>query len=1137
MTTRAEPLGLRLFLEGIEVPVIAVNVDVQPDGPASASVQIIPTDMGLALLPRTLVHVFYLDPEITEEERLEAMNLLQAMAGDDADISTWESEGTLGVGGSDFAYKILFAGEVIGYSYSKNASQRQLVLQCLDLSSYWDSCYQYFADYSYSGNALTDKQHHFVAAGEGIFDNFGGHKWVISELLNSKPRTPEYQKAEGLLGGLIHLLEVCGGIRYRGDKFEGFKGINDFFTVAELRYNLLGQIGAIEKDKTSKKLYAKKAFNSWLRSGMTSMGTLVSFRDILNQVNRWIFHNIYPNPCAMVKSSGVKQATKYVKVSKTIMEDSILGEVLIPDAKKALSMLSRVINLLKTDPDSDNLATAVAAANDILKDAEVKIQTLVDGTQLFTTDDTEEVYEKLLGVLSSVASARNATAGVVVDYSVGIHVEGVEPKGSLEGRDKARSSAEEAHEALFTLLSPRSRIKRSVKKRTVDIPQGAHYFSQLFLPETFFVSPPRCNVIFPDVYTELSYSRVFLREVSRLCLNGGIGLVGRGQGRGIFGRSYLAPNIKDVRNKLLKASLSEGTRVILPHELHSGIIPKYEWAVDGHRWGAKAAAKGASGQDKKDKKIRYLQRLANFQFFLHRWSARQLSVSGKFNPYVVAGFPGVVIDRSLPAPAVLKTLQELLGQPMMPLQFVGKIHSYRHSLNQTGGATSVQFVYARTHRGLDDEFLHTLSREVYDEGAQTKFPLVEPKRVASQPLFGGRRRHLYKHIARLSVTGRLKKGVVVRGVGKMSSVEESGESWLTLAEALELGVTRKYFDDHKQWVRLSTVTNAAETNITSSASNDDVLAMQSLGMATDIVATSGLPDDSDEVTARNAIGFRDEDYVEAILGKEKVRVTYRPLSRSGKWERTGAKFEDVVRPEWMAEDVWDNDHITEAVYGPLLGTLAITDDKAIGQAEIKEVLRALSRKASVAAEDTNDGDTDAEREAGDASYGGTIGGKDAYIVVPGSVEETIDGISAVYGMIRTRGGDVGEFIRNFTRRPIGNIVDVLGTPNLEFTSLGKVANTATMREGYHSRAYGDYNTDVRLPTKDGETMQPGKEALAALMDGADAKTLKRYGILQKQKNKKRRKTAISPEVDPRGRARGRVRGYVAELSVSRGLSG
>jgi hypothetical protein len=41
---KASPLGLRLFLEGIEVPVISAQVNISPDRPAMADIQIIPSN-------------------------------------------------------------------------------------------------------------------------------------------------------------------------------------------------------------------------------------------------------------------------------------------------------------------------------------------------------------------------------------------------------------------------------------------------------------------------------------------------------------------------------------------------------------------------------------------------------------------------------------------------------------------------------------------------------------------------------------------------------------------------------------------------------------------------------------------------------------------------------------------------------------------------------------------------------------------------------------------------------------------------------------------------------------------------------------------------------------------------------------
>ena len=56
-----KPLKLRLFLEGQEVPVISATVSIGYNGPAVASVQILPIDEGLTFKPRTMVHLFFLD--------------------------------------------------------------------------------------------------------------------------------------------------------------------------------------------------------------------------------------------------------------------------------------------------------------------------------------------------------------------------------------------------------------------------------------------------------------------------------------------------------------------------------------------------------------------------------------------------------------------------------------------------------------------------------------------------------------------------------------------------------------------------------------------------------------------------------------------------------------------------------------------------------------------------------------------------------------------------------------------------------------------------------------------------------------------------------------------------------------------
>lgn len=1076
MPTKVSPLGLRLFMEGIEVPVIAANVTAQPDMPATASIQIIPTDMSLHFLPRTLVHLFYLDSYLTDDEIELARKTVDKTAKVRASVEIEQSIMDRNEM-EDFSYKLLFAGEVIGFNYKKTPVGRQLVLQCMDLSSYWDTCYQFFSDYSASGNGLTDKTHQFVGAGDGIFDNLGGHQWVISSLIKTAPKTPEYQTCAGLLGGLIHLLEAIGGLKYRNSSFKGYNGVNDFFTIAELRYGLLSMLGAVTADKTSAKLYAAKAFVDWIRNGMTSIGSLVSFRDILNHINRYIFHNIYPNPCAYYVPGGELQSKRTVKVGSTTFLDAAEGVSIKEDLKKVLTSMVEVLHMLETAISTEGATfSSSSRARTNLVEIHDDLLSASGRVEKSGADNAQGVASDINSIAEDIQSAIDK---LPLKESGG---------GNLSDKvSKALNLVKISHENLDGILN-KSVVQRGTKD--IKVPGASMLYNQLFLPEAFFVSPPRCNVVFPDQYFDLNYGRNFMREVTRLSCHAGLGMLAGGrQGAQLLGSQYLAPNIRDVRGKLLSASFSQGARVLLPHEVHSGIVPKFEWVTDGHRWGVKAAYASGKGEDlKKSQKIHYLQRLANFQFFLHRWSARQLTISGVFNPNIVAGLPGVIIDRSAPSPAVIEQLEKTLRRRMLPTQFLGKVHSFTHAIGQQGGSTSIRYVYARTHRGLDDEFLGVLGTEIPEEGKEETLVVntlqlaqgLDPATVSEQEEEESdvRAKQLSrtsssttvrKSIVRMWTDKKLKVGVLVPGLGKTKKVTESGTSSLSQTQADLLGISVDYFVKNKK-----------------STDKGDVIDVP-----------------------------------------EKITLLYTRLPGSGRAQQSSLAVEDAIRPGWFSDDVWKNDKITEAVYKPLLGTMAITDDVSLGQDQQDELLKRWET-------DQTKRTTTPEGEPGTATVETTSDSKYKYSVVPGSVEESIDGISLVYGLIKERGGNIHEFIRDFTRRPVANMVDILGTQDLEFTDDGKVADSETMIEGFHSRAFGDYNTDVQLPEKEGASTTPGAKALHALMEGvSNPGSLQRPGIIGRDEAK----TGIRPELDPRGRARGRVRAYVEELQLSRGLLG
>lgn len=1146
MTTKVTPLGIRLFLEGIEVPVISSQVNIMPDQPSTASIQVIPSDMGLHLLPRTLVHLFYLDDELLPDPppapRVDGDNVENNLNRFDA---------------PDEQYKIMFTGEVVGFTYGKNPSTRQLVLQCIDLSSYWDTCYQWFADYSVGGNGLTDKSAGFTGGGKSLFNSVaGGHQWVIGRLLNTKPKSAEYQKTKGLLAGILHLFEAIGGIKYRSNGEPGFNGVNDFFTIAELRYNLLGMIGALEEDETSAKMYANKAFRSWLRNGMTSLGTLLSFRDIINHVNRHIFHHIYPNPCAKyVKPSEEKRR---VSALTTLWTDFAPGKAARPHIKKARNSMAKAQNFFAgassaAGTDFVGATGEFEGGRTAVSFSDTEVRTALGFIDALKSDDKASISSKINVAFSKIGD---------IQLKVGSPEERPLPSNFSRVVEEAARLSGEASDILGGVLGSKERTK-SNRKKEITVEKAGRLFSQLFLPETFFVSPPRCNVFFPDQYFQFSFSRNFMREITRLSCRGGLGMIAGGRrGAALLGRSYFAPNITDVRGKTLFATMDRGASILLPHEVHSGIIPKFEWVADGHRWGVKAAKEtGKTDAFSRSGKIGYIQRLANYQFYLHRWSARTMGISGVFNPRVVLGLPGLVMDRSMPAPEVLKQVEARLGRRWMPMQYLGKTASVSHTIHQQGGQTQVQFTHCRTHRGIDDEFLGVLTREVeltkgqeftirfkttdlldsnsHSEEKARKI-LNDLKKLDKAPdetktlIFstsgGGfkliiKNREDLKRLVKDYLEGKLHEGVTIRGTKvfhgvKVKKIVTKGNILLTEEESKQFG---------------------AETNTTLAETQKRVRE----------VTVEVLPDGTEREID---IQFGEEIEVEvgALSAPENFTFTMERQVGTGKFKRVDRTVEEALTPGWYS-DIWKNKKIGEKVYIPLLGCEAITDNISLEQDDQNKLLdRTFAEEATLQSVKLKDPEVktskDVQRARGVKIEGeedelftfreeSKVPGSMAQLqIIPGSIEEAIDALTIIYGMIRLRDGDIHQFIREYTKRPIANMKDILGSQNLEFDDQGNINPNlpADVVEGFHSRAFGDYNTDVKLPDREGSATQPGKDALRALFPGvATGKEVKRKSVVDRGQPS----SAIKPELDPRGRARARVRGYVEELSVSRGLLG
>jgi len=131
MPAYGKRLKLRLFLEGVEIPCVAIQVDSTPNSPCTASIQVLPLSLGLKLLPRTLVHAFYYDFDDPGVHGGAVADTRKAEPKPDELAK--EIQEAIDVDAVNGRYKLIFCGEVVGVQWTKNVGNRSLVLQCMDL--------------------------------------------------------------------------------------------------------------------------------------------------------------------------------------------------------------------------------------------------------------------------------------------------------------------------------------------------------------------------------------------------------------------------------------------------------------------------------------------------------------------------------------------------------------------------------------------------------------------------------------------------------------------------------------------------------------------------------------------------------------------------------------------------------------------------------------------------------------------------------------------------------------------------------------------------------------------------------------------------------------------------------------------
>lgn len=986
MNASGHRLHLRLFLEGIEVPVISANVVASEGSAATAQIEIVPTDRALTFYPRTVVHLFYLDSEELAYEAPKAAESAEEL---------------------ERHYKLLFMGELFSYTYSKaGTGSRSVILQCLDFSNYWDTTYLYQLTYAPGDgeNFAIGNQGNFLTAADAPFSDLptqGPAEQVVQALKKVVQNPGLSEIGQNGLGGLLAILEKLGGVANL------YRGLNDFSTISERRVRLMDQIGADSGD-TAKAIFEMDTFEKFLKERLESLGTVVAFRDVINLINGGIYYSVVPMPVGRYikgtnvplprpdPSGGARGNTKGVNPNFLVE----IGKVFDYLAAKGLPGAS-VHSGLRTESEQGTVNSSSPSKSQHLDH---------EGRGAMAIDLTHEMIHGLgnypslsLGAIKEKYASGNRQpyikARILMEEDYTVTIEELAQQGKLTATDVA---ALDTAAAFYAELAGYFKGKGAeavltwggnFKKRdpvwsTYPHPDGGGFgfdpshieatnpqdprwessatpvqsadvgqprerlISHIFRPDVWFVSPPLCNIVFPDDYVSVQYDRQLMREITRLELETYDAMLDQpesGVSNKVIRRHYFAPMLgpadpatqaqevvanpdrvekhageqsNDSRGgapalngrqvapttapptTLQNMGIGSSTSMLYPHEKFSGIIPRLEHMHEvafhaAHKLHDETAA-GALAGGTKDPFAEYASRTAAFHFLRYRYAARSMSVSGKFLPRLVVGFPGLVVNRP-------HTIHDV-----SPTHFCGLITSINHMVNQQGGSTSYSMAYARPHKpDAQDDFVRGI-----DSQKTTVRKVVTTTVVVGSAGTAGDQSAIDALQALLGASTDLSVAAIAEGDARLKDMR--GPRGLQVLSV--------------EMVRVPAFAVPA---------GDALPTATSLLLELSLTTVGGSPAVAEHATA--AADRAAKEHSPALANRPVEAKNYYTFSsatfQEADDEAAVVALEDAIRPPWFSSD-YQNNNIGKKIYEPLLGCKALVDYLSLS------ALQANARKAT-----------------------------------------------------------------------------------------------------------------------------------------------------------------------------------------------
>jgi hypothetical protein len=671
---------LLCYIAGIECPIVAADVSYGVWKIPEATISMFPDPQlqRFGAEDRVPVALFYLDEYI------------------DQNNPTW---------------RLLFEGEIVGWSYTNTVGSRSLQFNCVMNIAMWTQLFIFYMtslSSVASGVVATSNNPAAIAQAQAVpgFSLFrqgllippkGKQAKGASEDYIKRPYDLAYNVVRSLISKKVPEKQRCvPGINFfaRWSRREQFH--NRWVAIPFLEEPTTerqgkevvetGVPGIFPVLRAAQSLQAVRAVENYIAEKYSGGSIYTILKQVLDTVLMEMV--MLPTaPCVQTRTDGVIKGppvfrTAAQKVNVQTQEKITAAAAVLQAELDALDKAKAAAK----KPSKDNIAKAKAAKKESITDSNAHTKKILD----------------------ALAVAGVTVKGLVSDIGPAEYAEGL-----LRLLPKGISSA----------ISDKGPKDASLPVRL------GNYFIK---PQMLFGLPPNCNVVFPSMTPQITYHENYVTQPTRFYLQDDSALQYAGFANpqnvamkdvllSALSRAYPPEVDKKWVAHMQKGQGAKSGRNLLvwPEEFFKGPVtarqPAPPWLMfvaaqtqaAGHKTGSKvgtanakstkADATKANDRDKgalTDQDVYALY--AQYEYFRHRFAARNGAVACMFHPYVVPGFPLAVFDDF-----------------QSRMHTIGYLMNVTHQFSNRSVATSLNYGYGRTLY----EFFDLIGNEIDTGGA------------------------------------------------------------------------------------------------------------------------------------------------------------------------------------------------------------------------------------------------------------------------------------------------------------------------------------------------------------------------------------------------------------------------------------